>query len=522
VRLSSFLKDLAFTAAVLAIAVSALAANPRWVTGPPYFNTAGQPVIWYTDSPKYFTDPGDLSSTINHATADSIVAAAAAVWSIPTDRLTLSQGGTLAEHVSSANSYISSTGIVFPTDVQPANYVAIQIAVIYDRDGSITDLLLGAGASDPSGCRDSAVTESVDSITPDGFIRHALLIVNGRCASSVQAVQLQLQYQLMRAFGRIIGLGWSQANDNVFTGSPTPTPQQALHWPLMHPIDILCGPYSYQCLPQPFTPRMDDISGMALLYYISQGAAAPGKIDSLLNANRVGGRISFPNGQGMQGVNVTARRLGPFLPTSDTEQWDSVSSVSGYAFRQRNPNAITGPDNSQSASMGTLNPGNEGAYLFGRIDLIWGAWQFLAITTEPVNPLYTGPYSVGPYVANTVQPSGVNQTSMEGIFGSYIDAEWIDLPAPANAGTACSGTGGSQSSPQAVDSTGLWQGQLCGYGWTSWSSFSVQANRSFTIEVTAEDEQGFASPSKSVPVIGVWRASDTLATIPTVASPPKV
>ena len=98
-------------------------------------------------------------------------------------------------------------GFIFPADVQSSNYLAKQIAVIYDSDGSITDLLLGEGASDPSGCRQSGVTESVDSIVPAGFIQHAILILNGRCTGPAPQQQMQLQYQLMRAFGRILGLG---------------------------------------------------------------------------------------------------------------------------------------------------------------------------------------------------------------------------------------------------------------------------------------------------------------------------
>ena len=46
------------------------------------------------------------------------------------------------------------------------------------------------------------------------------------------AQQMQLQYQLMRAFGRVLGLGWSQTNDNVFTGSPQAT---------LQPGDALAG-----------------------------------------------------------------------------------------------------------------------------------------------------------------------------------------------------------------------------------------------------------------------------------------
>ncbi len=178
----------------------AVGGNPRWVTGYPYFNHDGIPIVWYTNQPLYFTDPGDLSSSVNHAAADALVAAASAVWNVPTASLVLAQGGALDEHVSGANAFASTNGVIFPADVQSSNYAAKQIAVIYDSDGSVTDLLLGNGASDPSGCRQNAVTESVDSIVPAGFIQHAVLVLNGRCTGADPEQQTEMQYQLMRAF----------------------------------------------------------------------------------------------------------------------------------------------------------------------------------------------------------------------------------------------------------------------------------------------------------------------------------
>ncbi|RZU42359.1 hypothetical protein [Edaphobacter modestus] len=211
-----------------------------------------------------------------------------------------------------SNVYPTTIGIVFPTDVQSTSYLINQIAVLYDSDSAITDLLLGNGASSPSSCRQNAVTESFDSIARSGKIQHALLVLNGRCTGPAPEQQLQLQYQLMRAFGRVIGLGWSQTNDNVFTGTPQPTIQQALHWPVMHPIDVICGPYTYQCMPQPFTLRDDDVSGLCLLYPVgSIVPSVPGKTDTLARANRVLGNVTSPNGQGMQGVNVVIHRLEP-------------------------------------------------------------------------------------------------------------------------------------------------------------------------------------------------------------------
>ena len=51
-----------------------------------------------------------LSSSVNHAAADALVAAAASVWNVPTASLVLSQGGTLDEHVSGANTFLGPVG----------------------------------------------------------------------------------------------------------------------------------------------------------------------------------------------------------------------------------------------------------------------------------------------------------------------------------------------------------------------------------------------------------------------------
>src|SRR5271170_8082893 len=497
-------------------AAQSWAGGPRWVTGPPFFNSDGYPVMWYTNQPLYFTDPGDLSSSVDHAAADALVAAAANVWNAPTDSLVLAQGGPLYEHVSGGNTFLGPSGLVFPADVQSSNYAAKQIAVIYDSDGSITDLLLGNGASDPTSCLQNGVTESVDSIVPAGHIQHALLVLNGRCTGPAPEQQLQLQYQLMRAFGRVLGLGWSQTNDNVFTGSPHATYNQAMHWPVMHPIDIICGPYTYQCMPQPFTLRPDDLSALAQLYYIGKGQAPPGKTDSLLNANQLSGKVQFPTGQGMQGVNVVGRRWAQYTTSGAIEDWYTASSVTGALFRQSNGNSDAGTDTSMEGSLGSPNNYFEGYYDFERVPMLPGDWQMMVVETEPVNPLYTGQYAVGPYTANTVEPSGPDTSQTFGIFGSYSQpyAVFYATEAASTCNTAADGT---EAAPAAIAATGWWSGLLCGYGHSAWSSLTVKGDRSMTLEVTAEDEQGFATMGKAMPVIGVWNATDPLGSLPGVA-----
>jgi IPT/TIG domain len=530
---------------------AARAAGPRWVTGLPYFTgQAGVPVVWYTGTPRYFTDPGNLSAYVNHAAADALVAAAAGVWNVPTANITLGYGGLLAEHVSGANSYLSQSGPVFPADVQSGNYQAIQIAVIYDSDGSITDMLLGGGASNPAECRENAVTEDVDFFDPAGYIDHAVLVLNGRCTGPAPEQQLQMQYQLQRAFGRVLGVGWSQTNDNVFTQTPQPLPSQAQHWPVMHPIDIICGPYTYQCLPQPFTLRDDDVAAISSLYLMwidfdtnPLPPLPPGKTWSYLNAARIQGTVAFPTGQGMQGVNVLVRRLQVFWDVP--EAWYDTSSVSGFLYQRDAGNPVTGVasgvgqsmgiDDSQSSAYQTVwgacwfkcpGPYWEGAYDLAWIPEItppeWGDVNAL-VTTEPINPLYQGTHSVGPYATGAVAPSGAPETIYRDWNLSNLypwSAENVPF-APGDAASACDTSGdGVESAPLAVPQAGWWTGLLCAHGHTAWSSFAMQAGRTATVEVTALDEQGLATTQKAMPLLGVWNAADPLGTLPTVAATP--
>jgi hypothetical protein len=514
---SRFVRVLALL--LLATATRAVASGARWVTGQPYYYPEGNTIVWYTDSPQYFTDTGDLSAYVNNAAANAIVAAAAGVWTIPTSRLNLLYGGTLAEHASEANVYPTSTGLVFPVDVQSSNYLAVQIAVLYDSDGAITDMMLGQGASDPSGCRQNAVTESVDSISTSGKIQHAILVLNGRCTGPAPEQQLQLQYQLMRAFGRVVGLSWSQTNDNVFTGNPAPTYNQALYWPIMHPIDVICGPYTYQCMPEPFTLRDDDISGLGLLYPVWVFAPpAPGKTDTLARGGRMTGTITFPNGQGMQGVNVVIHRLEPFWDTP--EAWESTSGVSGYLFRRSSPNLVNGGTTSPTANMGSSDSSREGYYEIFRVPLYdWEVWQNLILSTQAINPLYVGPYAVGPYDSNSVEPSGSVMQQEFYVTQSYSQ-ETINFPV-ADAATGCQVTqDGTESAPATVPLQGWWADNFCEYGHTAWFTLSVKANRTFTVEVTALDEQSFATSAKTMPVIGLWNSTDALGTLPTIAATP--
>lgn len=511
----------AFVAAALCLFanLAAGASGPRWVTGPPYFSVASQPVVWYTSKPFYYTDPDDLSGVVDHAAADAIVAAAAGVWNVSTASISLAKGGELAEHVSSANVYPGSNGLIFPADVSSSNYAAIQIAVIYDSDGSVTDLLLGQGASAPLECRQNGVTESVDAISAMGKIQHALLILNGRCTAADTGAQLQLQYQLMRGFGRVLGLAWSQTNDNVFTQTPQPTAEETQKWPIMHPIDIVCGPYTYQCQPNPFTLRPDDIASLGQLYFIPKGTAPSGKMDTLSNADTITGVMRFGDGQGMQGMNILVRRADPVIPYVENDP--VLSAVSGVRYRWDNGNPVTGaPADTVAESMGSVNSSLEGEFRLVAIPLLPNTTaQDTYLTSEAINPLYTGQYGLGPYLSAPVTPSGPAFPWRDNHVVPYEENFYAWNVPGAVSGCAASDLGTAEL-PTPVNSTGWWTNVLCGYGASSWTSLNVQANRNLSVELTALDEQGFVTESKMQPLIGAWNQADPASALPTVAAAP--
>ncbi|MGI4829033.1 MAG: Ig-like domain-containing protein [Janthinobacterium lividum] len=490
--------------------LKAFAGGPRFVSGSGLAVSSGLAEGWNTTQLMYFTDPGNLAANVTHAQADAMVAAAAAVWNVPTSNLSLSRGGTLQEHVSSANSYFDGANFIFPVDVQTSNEKAVPVPVLYDTDGSVTDLLLGAGASEPVGCRQNAVTESVDDLQPDGYIHHAMLILNGRCVGGAPEQLTQMQYQLARAFGRILGIAWSQTNDNVFTAATTVTADQEAYWPLMHPLDVFCGTYSYQCMPNPFTLRPDDLSAMAFLYPVSAGNVPPGKQVSANGADFLYLSYHFPTGQGMALVNVTATRQ----QYATKDDYEIVSGVTGGLFQQSLASPVTGV---QAVNEGSSNSSYE-TYAFLR-EVPLGGVPNIFLTTEPINSLYSGEYAIAPYAGPPTTPSGSAHTA---VFTAVLQGPDSPVGQGLYANDAASncypGNDGVESAPVQLDNSGWQTGLLCGWGHSSWWSATVRAGRTWALEVTATDETGAASTGKSQPVMGLWNAADATGTLPTLAS----
>jgi hypothetical protein len=163
----------------------AKAGGPKYVAGTGFFNTglAGQPITWAGGTITFYTDQGDLSPLLQGANADAFIADAFARWTtIPTAAVSAIRGGQLAENVSGANVILNADqSITLPADIQP-NASGTPVAVVYDFDGTVTDTLLGTGAS--SDCLNNSAIGGPDAFTPDGHFAHALVIVNGLCAQT--------------------------------------------------------------------------------------------------------------------------------------------------------------------------------------------------------------------------------------------------------------------------------------------------------------------------------------------------
>jgi hypothetical protein len=169
------------------------------------------------------------------------------------------------------------------------------VGIVYDVDGAVTDALLGMGSSGE--CFSNAAFGGPDAFTTDGHIAHALVVLDGDCAQTSSHL-LEVKYRLVRVLGRVFGLGWSQMNLNVITGSPRASTDDKLGFPPMHGQDaISCVPISV-CQVNADQPKMDDRASLARLYPVtSQNLAQfPGKRVFSTSTARIHGSVRFTDG----------------------------------------------------------------------------------------------------------------------------------------------------------------------------------------------------------------------------------
>ena len=507
-------------------AATCFGGGPRYVAGSTNFNsgTMGTPLTSAQGSITYYTDQGDLSSLLPHSSADAFVASAFSEWtSIPTAAISSTLGGQLAEDVNGTNVAVNSDGsISMPADILPSA-LATPVGVVYDEDGSVTDALLGEGAGDASSCFSNAVFGGPDNFSADAHIVHALIVLNGNCVQSA-AQEPDVQYRLVRVIGRIFGLDWSQTNINVLTGKPVATSADFTGFTIMHGSDpSFCTSIS-SCFPNASQPKMDDQAAISRLYPVTsqnQAQFSGKQIFSSATA-RIHGSVYFSGANGlpaqpMQGINVVARWIDP--STDLPSRTYVAASVSGFLFTGNAGNPATGFNDATGAPLsqfGSTDTRLEGFFDLAGLQLPSGSTGQYQLSVEAVDPLWStqmapyGPWQVES--SGTAQPLTVNVT-----LGGDTEQDIVMqgsakvLPNPFAATT--------YATPAPLPSSGEWNGSLGTYGETDYLWFAGQANRTLGVQVTALDETGAASQSKSLPVIGLWGLSDP-GTFPAPANTP--
>ena len=414
---------------IFALAMVLLLAGLRVPVGQPMLpaqaisihRPVGSPLTWAQGTLSYYTDQGDLSAILPGASADTFVANAFATWTgIPTAALSATHSGQLAEDVTGANLAVANGVITTPADIAPTA-TATPIGIVYDQDGSVTDDLLGAGASNSADCAQNAAFGGIDNFGTNAQFLHALIVLNGNCAQTSSQLP-DLQYHLVRVIGRVLGLDWSQANLNVVTGKPAATAAQIAGFPLMHEFDPpLCVPvancYSNNGAVNPAQPKMDDQAAISRLYPVTAQNLAnfPGKKVFSQTTARIHGSVYFTDASGaaaqpMQGVNVVARWIDP---STDQPSGTAVaSSISGFLFCGNAGNIITGLLDSTGQNFnrfGSNDPTLEGFFDLAGLQIPNGATSAqYQLTVEAVDPLWST--HAGPYgSASQVQPSGSAQ-----------------------------------------------------------------------------------------------------------------
>ena len=502
-RIAIYVAALALVLLIVLVEL-ARAGGPQYVAGVSYFNAglAGQPITWTGGAITYYTDQGDLSPLLHGPDADTFVAGAFSRWTqIPTAAISATRGGQLAEDVSGANVFLNDHSISVPVDIQPTA-TSKPIAVVYDADGAVTDALIGSGASDD--CFTNAAFGGVDAFTVDGHFAHALVVIDGNCAQTSNSLP-DLRYRLVRVLGRVLGLGWSQLNLNVITGTPQPSQDDLAGLPVMHEEDLSsCVPISV-CYPNPDVPKMDDHAALSRLYPVTGANLSQfqGKQIFAANTGRIHGSVKFTDSSGnpaqpMQGVNVVARCL------DCTPAGYAASSVSGFLFSGNAGNAITGYTDARGNDyrrFGSTDTTLEGFFDLGGLEVPNGDGTRYQLSVEALDGNLS--QNVGPYAPWQVLPSGSMQPIVMAVTrGSdlqqdiLMNGSAIDTPDP--------GAPDNFTAPRALPKTGDWAGTLGSYGDDEYFWLNGQTNRTLTVEVTALDDSGQPTVGKLQPVIGMW------------------
>lgn len=267
---------------------------------------------------------------------------------------------------------------------------------------------------------------------------------------------------------------------------------------------------------------MDDQAAISRLYPVTaqNQSSFPGKQVFSSSTARIHGSVYFTNAHGataqpMQGVNVVARWINP--QTGQPSRRYAVSSVSGFLFTGNEGNPITGLDDAAGdpfQDWGSQSQTLEGFFDLAGLQLPSGSSAQYQLSVEAVDPTWSP--GVGPYSPGPVSPSGSFQPITITVSAGGDVQQNILM---AGSAQPLQEVASSWSSPANLPGGGDWISALGSYDDVAYFLLPAQANRTFSVAVTALDESGRASQLKAQPVIGAWGASDAQGTVPGAFTP---
>jgi hypothetical protein len=251
---------------------------------------SGEPFRWDVTHPiRYAVNAGPFGAR-SHAWAVSAVQRAFQTWqAVPTARLQFQAASDLRQQIN-GDSVADFLNALQPADASP---------ILLDSDGSITDTVLGDGAS--AAVLGFSAPYRTDPLS--GHIQVSFTVVNG--SLNDQFSDSFALSTFIHELGHFLNLDHSQLNaDELYDGDPTND--------AIAPEMFYRGPNDQSGLHQ------DDRAWISWLYPNPAAVATTGVIR---------GRVLLPDGQmtGLQGIEVIARRAGD-------PQMTAVSGVSGYRF----------------------------------------------------------------------------------------------------------------------------------------------------------------------------------------------
>ncbi len=304
---------------------------------------SGKEVAWRTGTTiTYHVDQGPLGSLSNEQ-AVAMVDELFALWqNVPTASLSIQRAGSLPVDVTSSNHMTYRN-----------NNADAYHPIIFDSDGSITDAIFGAGASEFTA--GFSGPSWVVGGAGDGEIVDASAILSAKFLTSGYGSLNEFKAIMLHEFGHFLGIGHSQVNlgtafdrEALFNNNHT--------LPIMFPISLGDRPVEL---------GWDD-KAQATRLYPGVSAGTTGKIK---------GRVYLADGTTpFQGASVIARRVDDPLIVA-------LSSVSGFLYRGSGPNANRGTSDSSYQGYFEISGLPAGNY---------------TVEVEPIHPGLASGSSVGP------------------------------------------------------------------------------------------------------------------------------